>query len=373
MSAAKLERLGPRALNRALLARQLLLRRSALPVPKAIEHLVALQAQNPKSPYFALWSRLIGFRPELLGGLVAERKAVRAVLMRSTLHLATARDCLRLCPSLVPVLERNLYTGSPYGRRIRGVDVKRLLAVARGLVEARPRTLSELRKLLVEQWPQHDATSLAYAVHNLLPMVQVPPRGVWGQSGQAAWTTVEAWLGKPLKRRVSVEALFLRYLAAFGPASARDLQQWSGLNGVREVAERLRPKLRAFRDDDGIELLDLPGAPRPSPETPAPVRFLPDFDNVFLSHADRTRIITGEDARRFRKPGNVAAPGMVLIDGFIRATWTLQQERAKTTLFVAPFSRPSKADCRGVIEEGERLLAFAAANLAGDVRFVSGK
>src|SRR5687767_11682655 len=181
-----------------------------------------MQAQNPKSAYFALWSRLEGFRPELLGRLLEQRKAVRAVLQRSTLHLATARDCLRLSPTLAGVLERNFHVGSPFGRRVRGVDLAKLVAAGRVLVEERPRTLSELRQLLGADFPDYDPTSLAYAVHNLLPLVQVTPRGVWGRSGQPSWTTLESWVGKPLGRSLSTEALFQRYLAAFGPASARD-------------------------------------------------------------------------------------------------------------------------------------------------------
>jgi hypothetical protein len=165
-------------------------------------------------------------------------------------------------------------------------------AAARALVEEQPRTLSTLARLLDERFPGRDAFALGQAIRAWVPLVQVPPRGVWGKSGCAAHTSVEGWLGRVPSLGFSLEDLILRYLAAFGPGTVKDVQTWSGLTRLREVIERLRPRLVTFRDEHGAELFDLPDAPRPDPDTPAPPRFLYDYDNLLLSHADRSRVIT---------------------------------------------------------------------------------
>jgi hypothetical protein len=290
--------------------------------------------------------------------------------MRGTLHLVTARDALAIRPGVQPVLERAFASG-PYRRKLAGVDLAALEAAGRALVEQKPRTPAELGALLEARWPGRDSGALAQAIRSLLPLVQVPPRGVWGQSGQPTLTTVEAWLGRPLVSDGAPDALVLRYLAAFGPASVKDLQVWSGLTRLREVVERLAPGLRAYRDEKGQELWDVPDAPRPDPDTPAPPRFLPDFDNVLLSHGDRGRIVP--DAYRPRLATvNGVLPGTVLVDGFVRGLWKLQRERDTATLLVEPFQRLCSEDRAAVAEEATRLLTFAAAEAkTWDIRFTS--
>ena len=353
--------LTPRALNRATLHRQLLLHRVELPAAAAIEHLVGLQAQAPNAPYVGLWSRLDGFRSDELAALLTARQVVRTSLMRCTVHLVTARDCVGIRPVVQQVLARGL-AGSPFARHLVDIDLEALLAAGRTLLAERPRTRAELAPLLAARWPDRDATALSYAVSYLVPLVQVPPRGVWGETGPAALTTVDAWLGHGVDVDSAPDGLVLRYLAAFGPATVKDIQQWSGLTRLREVTSRL--DLVRFRD----ELLDLPDAPRPDPDTPAPPRFLPEYDNVLLSHADRTRVIP--DGRRVPlPPGNGGVVGTVLVDGVFRGTWRIERPGV---LVVEPFSLWSSADRAAVTEEGMRLLAFAAPDAdSHDVRLVS--
>ena len=224
-----------------------------------------MQSQAPRAPYVGLWTRLTGFRAIELSDLTAARGAVRGPLMRATLHLVSSSDYLALRPVIQPVLERG-FAGSPFD--ITGVDVDALLAAGRELIEHGPQTRAALGPLLAERWPEADPASLAQAVTYLVPTVQVTPRGLWGQSGQARWTTIEAWLGRGLDPEPSRERLVLRYLGAFGPATVRDIQTWSGLTRLGEVVDRLRPELITFRDESGSELLDLPDAPRPGADLP---------------------------------------------------------------------------------------------------------
>jgi hypothetical protein len=360
--------LGVRALNRALLARQLLLRRARLSAVQAIEHLVGLQAQIPNSPYLGLWTRLEGFRPEELARLITQRRAVRGPVMRATLHLVTARDYLALRPLMQPVMDRCL--NGAFHRQLEGLSTPTIAAAGRALLKKQPRSGAELGMLLQKRWPDRDARSLGYAVQYLSPLVQLPPRGVWGTSGPTVWTTAEAWIGRPLVADPSPDKLVLRYLAAFGPATVMDMRAWSGLPGLREVTERLRRRLRTFRNERGEELFDLPDAPRPDPDTPAPPRFLPCYDNIALGHEDRSRIVPGErGARLFPTDGLHVGPA--LVDGFIGARWRIERARVKATLTVEPFGRLRRQDRAALAEEGARLLAFAAADATDrDVRIV---
>jgi hypothetical protein len=353
--------LGARALNRALLERQLLLRRSKMSTADAIERLVGMQAQIPADPYLALWSRIDKFRTDDLASLITDRTAVRMTLFRGTIHLVTARDALALRPVVQPALERLFQSGTPFGRQLKGVNLDRLVEHGRALVDERPRTSAELRPLLHKRWPKRDQDSLAAAIGYLVPLVQVPPRGVWGASGQPRRTSLEAWLGRPLGKKPSPDAMIVRYLAAFGPATVGDARAWSGLSALSEVFERLRPGLRTFRDESGRELFDVPDGPLPDPETPAPVRFLPVYDNLVLSHADRSRIV------RRSNPGRVgymerASFGSVLIDGFVGATWTLKRSPKSATLRLAFIDRQPKRERAAAEDEAARLLTFLAAD-----------
>lgn len=353
------EVLSRRALNRATLARQLLLERHPVTALAAVGHLVGMQAQVPLNPYVGLWSRLVDFRPEELAGLLAHRHVVRIVVMRGTIHLVTADDCLALRPLFRPVLDAELARHRDFGPPLRGVDLGPVLAFARALLTEQPRTGPELRAALGARFPDRDAGALAYACRNHLALVQVPPRGLWGRSAQVTSTTAEAWLGRPLVAEPSIDDMVLRYLAAFGPATVADIAAWSRLTGLAEVVERLRPSLRTFRGERGRELFDVADAPRPDPDTPAPVRFFPEYDNLLLSHADRRRLVGGTD--RGGLPGGPGpVHGTVLHDGFGCATWWVRVDRAtgRATLGVHHFDHLTPA-ARGEIEaEGDRLVRF---------------
>ncbi len=351
--------LDARALNRALLERQLLLRRSKISTGDAIERVVGMQAQIPADPYIALWSRLQDFRTDDLATLITDRKAVRMSLFRATIHLVTARDALALRPVIQPALARLFQSASPFGKQLVGMDLARLLAFGRDLVDERPLTSAEIRPLLHKRWPKRDQDSLAAAIGYLLPLVHVPPRGVWGASGQPRRTSLEAWLGRPLGKKSSPDALILRYLAAFGPATVGDARTWSGLSALSEVFERLRPRLRTFRDENGRELFDMPDGPLPDPETHAPPRFLPVYDNVLLAHADRTRVIRSDRKRMGYMEG--VNFGSVLIDGFVGARWTIKREPKAAMLRITLHDRLRKQERIAVEDEGARLLTFVAA------------
>ncbi|MBW7475428.1 winged helix DNA-binding domain-containing protein [Paenibacillus oenotherae] len=361
--------LGQRALNRALLERQFLLRRTDLSPLDVIEQLVGLQAQAPNPPYYGLWTRLANFHQNDLTEPMLDRQVVRIALMRSTIHLVTAADCLKLRSVLQPVLNRGLQ--GAYGRQLEGLDTIAMAELGRSLVEEYPRTFNELGLLLQQRWPNCSSEAMAGAVRTLVPLVQVPPRGIWGAGGQPTHTSAEAWLGLPLSEDNAPDEMILRYLGAFGPATVKDMQVWSGLTRLSEAIERLRPRLRTFRDENGNELLDLPDAPLPNPDTPAPPRFLGEFDNMLLSYADRTRIMADHYRQHlFTKNGIIRAA--VLIDGFVCGKWRIERQHGGCATLIIDLFEPLTAQDRAALgEEGERLLHFAAADADSyDIQFV---
>ncbi len=372
-----------RAVNRALLARQLLLDRLPLPaagpgraaqVVQTVEHLVGLQAQAPFPPYYGLHSRLDGFRPSDLAALLTDRSVVRIALMRGTIHLVSARDCLPLRRLVQPVVERGMR--GAFGKQLTGVDPRALAAAGRSLVESEPMTFSQLGQALAARWPDHPPAALAQGVRAYVPLVQVPPRAVWGQAGQSLHTSAEHWLGQrppagpdyPVRAASAAELaqLVTRYLGAFGPATVRDVQAWSGLTGLRAVLEQLRGALVTFRDEQGAELFDLPTAPRPGGGVRAPARLLAEFDNLVLSHAERSRVISAEATRRLYTVNGVI-PGSVLIDGFVAGMWRLALSKEAATVTIEMFGPVRERDA--LVAEAERVLAFAAPGAAHDIRF----
>ena len=303
-----------RELNRATLARQHLLERHAGTLEQEVEHLVGMQAQNPLDPYYALRSRLERFDPDALATKVEGCAMVRGGFMRGTIHLFSTDDFFRVHPVTANVMRR-VFNSTQFAKDCAGLDTDELLMRGRELLEDQPRTRAAIASALADVYPDRVATSLAHAVTYLSPLVQVPPRGVWGKTGPAAWAYAPSYLGRSYSAGQPMAELAIRYLRAFGPAAVKDMRVWSGLTGLRDVFEELRPDLVTFRGESGTELFDLPDAPRPDPETPAPPRLLPEYDNVLLGHADRSRFFPREGPT---PPGWV---GSVLVDGVYAGHW----------------------------------------------------
>ncbi len=353
--------LSTKRLNRILLARQLLVRRRRMPTLAAIEHLVGMQSQAPRAAYVGLWTRLHRFRPEQLENLMLSRQVVRIALMRSTIHLVSAADCLELRALMQPAVTRT--SRHTRLRQAAGVTDAELAAAGRELVDEEPRTFGELGRLLMERWPGCDATALAMGVRELIPLVQVPPRGLWSAGGEARHASAQYWLGREPKRasEAALDRLLLRYLAAYGPASVRDAQAFTGLTGLREPFDRLRPRLDVHHDDRDRELFDVPGAPIPTARLRAPARLLPEFDNIMLAHDDRRRILADGDMSLLAL-ANGLKPAF-LVDGFVAGSWRLRRGREASTLELTPFESVPRAALAELRDEGRRLLSLAAPEL----------
>lgn len=344
-----------KALNRATLARQLLLERARLSVPEAVSRLAGLQAQVPRPPFVGLWTRLEGFEREALTAAVQERTLVRATTMRGTLHLVSADDYLRFRPALGGMLAQAVQ--ATLRARLEGLDLDRVVEAARGVFAEGPHTFTALRDRLVARFPGADERVLGFTARMRLPLVMVPDASAWGYPADAAFTLAETWLGRAVPGSTGPEDLVRSYLGAFGPASVADAQAWSGLKGLKATFEAMRPELVTFRDEGGRELFDLPGAPRPSEDAPAPVRFLPEYDNLVLAHADRTRLVS--DAHRpLIVTKNLMVRATFLVDGRVAGTWAVSRKARTATLAIAPFSPLAPQANEALAAEAEVLLGF---------------
>ena len=354
-----------RELGRATLARQLLLERVAMDPLDAVRHLAGLQAQTAQTWYGALQSRLVAFDPQVLSDALEGREVVRATLMRGTIHLVAAEDALQWEPLIRPVVERVI--SGAFRKALDGLDLDPVIAEGRRLLADGPMTAAELGRGLRARWPDRDRLALSMAIRRADPLIQATPRGLWRRAGQAKFAPLEEWLGASVSTTPSVDALVLRYLAAFGPASVMDAQAWSGLTKLREVYDRLRPDLLTMTDEEGRELFDLPDAPRPASETHAPVRYLYDYDNLLLSHADRTRF----GRVNFFEWGwtmDGPQPSCLLIDGVVAGTWRIDRSKTTAVLEVRTFERPSARERSELETEGAAMLAFWAPELEHDLR-----
>jgi len=348
--------LDQRTLNRATLARQLLLRRHDMAAKDAVAHLVGMQSQLPNPPYTGLWSRLERFGIEDLTGLMNRREVVRGSLLRGTLHVATAEDFQELRPVVQPLFVK---AARSFRKATDLLDIDELLAYGAKVLADHEHTSADLKRLLGERWPECDANLLLYSVQCLLPLVYVPPGGTWGKGGSSVLATAESWFGRPLPTSTDPTSMILRYLAAFGPSSVMDIQFWSGLTHLKQLVEELRPRLRTFRSaKTGVELFDVPDGHLPDADTPAPVRLLPEYDNLLMAHADRTRVISDEHrATTHTRNGMIAAT--VLVDGVVAGRWRMTRKKSAATVEVEPFTRFDSAVAEEVEVEAARLLVFA--------------
>lgn len=348
-----------RALNRATAARQLLLRRHDLSAKDAVGRLVGMQSQLPNSPYIGLWSRLERFELGDLTELMDRREVVRGSLLRGTLHVATAADFQELRPVVQALFVK---AARSFRKATDLLDVEELLAYAGEVLADHAHTSADLKRLLGARWPACDANLLLYSVQCLLPLVYVPPGGTWGRGGSSVLATAESWFGRRLPTGIDPTAMILRYLAAFGPSSVMDIQFWSGLTHLKQPVEELRSRLRTFRSaETGAELFDVPDGLLPAPDVPAPVRLLPEYDNLLMAHADRTRVISDEHrAMTHTRNGMIAAT--VLVDGVVAGRWRMARKKAIATVEVEPFTRFSAAVSEEVETEAVRLLTFAHAD-----------
>lgn len=348
------ETISNRALNRAFLARQMLLEREKTTVRKAIARLVAMQAQIPKPPFIGLWTRVAGFKREDLIRQVRAGKVVRATTLRATLHLMTADDYCAFRGTIQAALDRGMRPGSRLGT----VELADLCAAGRKFFAA-PATFDSLRTHLETLYPKAgDVRGMAYVVRLRVPLLQLHDDSDWGWPAKATFGLPEKTHGMKMPAaQTPAEKLVLRYLAAYGPATVADAQNWSAMPSLKAAFEKLRPKLITMREGKR-ELFDLPDAPRPDEDTTAPVRYIPEYDNLVLSHQDRTRIIA-DDHRKRVLTANLQVRSTFLVDGFVAGTWKIERKKDLATLVLEPFVKIAKKTASQLEEEGERLVAFA--------------
>jgi hypothetical protein len=347
--------LSQRELNRASLSRQLLLRRSDLPVEAAVSHLIALQAQAHKPPYIGLWCRLRNVSAMECDLLLTGKALVRSPLMRGTLHVSTADDALRLSPLFEQILDRTLR--SSFGRQLKGLNIAAVALAAREALEQGPLTYAELGQHLVHIWPDRSASALAQVARCKLRVVQAPPL-LWNSSERPKVMTQCGWLNREAETTAQLDDIVRRYLAAYGPASIQDMQKWFGLAGFTAVVEGMTDQLCRFHSVGGEVLYDLPNCPRPNVDTIAPVRLLPGFDGAVLGYRDPSRFVDSQHVPKLSSRNGLFHP-VFLVDGRIAGLWKMGNSgEARLSLTLHPFGAISDCDRAALVEEAEDLARF---------------
>jgi hypothetical protein len=317
-----------------------------------VGRLVGMQGQEPKHPYVGLWSRIADFDEGELDRAVAARDVVRATMFRGTLHLVTAADYVRFRMTVAPALEAGLKV---LRDRAAGLEPAKVVAAAEQLLARQPLTFTEVRDALQQQFPQVNERALGFCTRMLVPLVMYPADVRWSWTANSKFTPAEAWIGRKLHPQAEPKELVIRYLQAFGPATPADFQTWSGLQKAKPLFDEL--DLETFKDDAGKTLYDVPDAPRPDPDVPAPARFLPEFDNLLLSHAKRERIIADE-----HKPAvftkNLRVKATYTVDGLVAGLWTSEKKRGVATLTLTPFGRTPRQAKAELEREGSALIRF---------------
>ncbi|MBE0579333.1 winged helix DNA-binding domain-containing protein [Devosia sp.] len=350
------ETLTDRQLNRATLARQWMLERADVAISDAVAFLLGLQAQTSNGPYQGLWNRLAGFRHQNLTALIEDKTLLRATTMRTTLHLHTAADMRSIRPVMQSVLDRS-WTAT-FRKRFADADHDAVHRRGVELLDEAPMTSGALGKRLAETWPNSEPLALAQLLHCRETLIQTPPTRIWGHGGAPLLSRIENWTGRGLDNPPALPDLVRRYLAAYGPASVMDMQSWSGLTRLAPAFEALKGELVEFTGADGRTLYDLPDGPRPDPDTPAPVRFMPEYDNVWLGFADRFRIQPElARSRMVLVNGYVAT---YTVDGFISGNWTLKRNKTDIAITILPFRKLTPAETADVEAEAHAHGAFLA-------------
>jgi hypothetical protein len=356
-------------INRSYMARQLLLHRAAMPVQNALEYLVGLQAQDVMPPFVSLWSRLEEFAPGHLAEPMLQREVVRLTLMRNTVHMVSKRDALRIRPLMQVELNKAVIGAGPRRDAVAGIEPDELAGWGQRVLAAEGSGMGDLREAAARDWPDRDARLVAQSAVWLLPCTQVPPRGLWRRNDRPRWALADRWLGDDFETSYPVDDLVLRFIRAFGPVTVTDIQTWSRLTGLRPVIERLRPGLVMLRDEAGRELFDVPESPWPDPATPVPVRFLGAFDNLWLAHKDRSRVVDKRYWPLVMTSNGVGRP-TILIDGFLSARYRVNEKKDRALLEIEPFRPLTNHETAEVEAEGARLLEFLDPGLRHDITFV---
>ncbi len=351
-------KLTTRELNRATLARQGLLARQAVTPAAMIEHLVGIHAQIPNSPYIGLWTRLQPFERDDLAGLIEGREVVKAAMMRGTLHLFTAEDYRRVRGTIQFSLDQSFATITK-GRG--AFDVAAIVAEARQFIGDEPRTFAEITSHFEALMPDTDIGAIRHTIRTQIPLVQVANGSTWSYPGNPKFALAEQWLKRPIPLgEANLRELFTRYLRAFGPAMLADMQQWSAMTKLKEVIAPFKADLVTYKDEAGKEYLDVPDMPLPDGETPAPVRFLPELDNLLVCHPARIGVVSAAyRARIYPKNGRLAAT--IMTDGLVRGVWRIEKTKKAVKLMIEPFEAISPDEQHALHVEGERLIRFIGA------------
>ncbi len=361
--------LSNRVLNRTLLARQHLLRRSELTAAQLCEHLVGLQAQDVPPPFIGLWSRIADFDPAAVSSGLEDRSLVRITLMRATIHLVTAADALRIAPHIQPELEKIPFRkGFNYGAMV-GLDPEEVRARGEKVLGTQPMPAAQLRECAAREYPDRKPAVVTQAWLYQLPVLQTPPRGLWKNNSRPVWSRIEPWLGAPLDHTYPVGELILRYLRAFGPATTMDVQTWSRLLGIKDALVALGDRVRTYTDERGRTLYDAADAELADPDLPAPVRLLGWYDNALLSHQDRSRIIPGGAPPPLRHLAAQVSP--VLVDGYLAGIYKVFTDRTGARLRIVPGRTWTAAETAAVGAEADALLRFLKPELSPKVEILT--
>jgi hypothetical protein len=347
-----------RQLNRATLQRQLLLERHDMNVVETTERLMGIQAQVNNPPYIGLWTRLNAFDKETLSQAMRDRQIVRAPLLRSTLHLFSADDYMRFRSTIQPALTKGY--NSFFGTRQANIPLQQVLETAEKAMKTQVLTTSKLKELLFTIAPNADSDALAYATRTFLALVQVPPSGFWGTGVNYEYTLAEDYLGKPMLPE-DLLGLFKRYLRAFGPASIKDFQFWVGITKLQDMLKGIKDQFTVYKDEKGTELFDLPDLQIPEGDTPAPIRFMPEYDNLVIGHDSRVRVLADEHYKRvFLSAARVRS--MILVDGFVAGAWKIDKTKGQIVLSIEPFVMLDNSTQETLEVEGQRLMKFVEPN-----------